>query len=52
MAEKEEFGGGEVVMERFCGAEKHFYVFCGSVGGVVEAEAGVMALCSLVGCSG
>lgn len=30
MAEKEEFGGGEVVMERFSGAEKHFCVFCGS----------------------
>jgi hypothetical protein len=52
VAEKEEFGGGEVVMERFCGAEKHFYVLCGSVGRVVEAEAGVMALCSLGGCSG
>lgn len=41
MAEKEEFGGGEVVMERFSGAEKHFCVFCGSGGRVVEAEAAV-----------
>lgn len=39
-------------MERFSGAEKHFCVFCGSGGRVVEAEAGVMALCSLSGCSG
>lgn len=35
MAEKEEFGGGEVVMERFCGAEKHFYGFGGSGGRIV-----------------
>ena len=38
MAEKEEFGGGEVVLERFCGAEKHLYVFGGSVGRIVGSR--------------